>query len=498
MDEWHYIGLSEQLDQGIPIVQSKWAFELGFVILLALLGKILELVTWYHVLPLAAGVAVMLILVHHYARTDDLLSAVLAVLLFASLPSNVNILGTWFFVPSTTAIPFFFLAIFLIHRFFRGEDQRYMFLVIIIGMALFLIHPQTFLIALLFAVLHYIFQRSGRMTVGKDAPLSHSRISFLLPPCRTPLSPVSDKLRVQVRIASVLLLAGIFIYYLFWSGFDPIGVFGLMKGYLVYPESFNQFTILYNPFLLWGILQSLFVIIGSWKALRQADALLLPLTVLQGLLLVNIGIFLATGYSVLAHFQRILYFWMLVSLPVAVQGMRTVVVYLSGLILRGMSAAARCSSLLRSALAEKEVTIAVAMSMLMIVAFTPVVVAGQMRDQFPANVFYPVEWSDYHDISLLRSSKYNLLVMAPLYIGQSVMPISGKRAVVKIKDGPESREYAQWFYRQDCAGMRRQVEQKCIDVVYSQRELRCPGFIREPESINYLYYTYGVRNGTCG
>jgi len=100
--------------------------ELGFHFFLFILSWVFDLVLIYKFLPalwicLTAGVLFYVV----YKKTGrNFLPAWLAMIFFASIKSNVNITGLWFFTPLTFAIPFIFLYVYFLTEGVEKQNKK--------------------------------------------------------------------------------------------------------------------------------------------------------------------------------------------------------------------------------------------------------------------------------------------------------------------------------------------------------------------------------------
>lgn len=169
IDEWHHI--SEGLRLGnygeyftaLKLEAGKRfaGLEIGFHFFLFLISQIVNLVLIYKFLPaLWAALSALVLFYVVYKKTGHkFLPAWLAMVFFASIKSNVNLAGLWFFTPLTFSIPFIFLYIY----FFTEGIIRQKTNFILIGLAIMLflipIHSISVLFALpalfLYALINY-------------------------------------------------------------------------------------------------------------------------------------------------------------------------------------------------------------------------------------------------------------------------------------------------------------------------------------------------------
>ena len=113
IDEWRHISEARKINEGI-YPEGFEALEIGFQLFLSGLYKVVDVVLIYKFLPaLFASIAGLMVFFFVYNLTQKYLPALFSLIFFASLKSNVNIMGLWFFSPLTFAIPLIYLFFWL-------------------------------------------------------------------------------------------------------------------------------------------------------------------------------------------------------------------------------------------------------------------------------------------------------------------------------------------------------------------------------------------------
>jgi len=158
IDEWHHISEAIRLGnygEYFDVLKSAQAnrfsgVELGFHFFLFLLSFAVNLVGSYQFLPAVFAVLSALALFFvTYKKTGDMFwIGWLAMVFFASIRSNVNITGLWFFTPLTFSLPFIFLYFYLISEGIAKQDNRMLFG----GLAIMLLLVPTHSISVIFAL----------------------------------------------------------------------------------------------------------------------------------------------------------------------------------------------------------------------------------------------------------------------------------------------------------------------------------------------------------
>ena len=148
VDEWHHITEALKLREG-EYSGGMTGFRVGFHIILAGASYFTDLVRSYHVFPaLWAVVSALVIFYVVKEKTKRFNIALFAMIFFASIKSNTNITGIWFFTPLSFSIPFIFLYIHLFTEWIQKQDKRSILASLAIMAFLIFVHP----IAVLFAV----------------------------------------------------------------------------------------------------------------------------------------------------------------------------------------------------------------------------------------------------------------------------------------------------------------------------------------------------------
>ena len=158
IDEWHHIDQSIRFGnygQYFELLKNEWetrfsGLEMGFHLFLFLLSYLADLVLFYQFLPAIWAVlaAAIVFYITYQKSHKSFLTAWLAVVFFASIKSNVNLTGLWFFTPLTFAIPFIYLYIYLFSEGLRQEKKKYILLSFLIMLGLIPTHSISVLFSL--------------------------------------------------------------------------------------------------------------------------------------------------------------------------------------------------------------------------------------------------------------------------------------------------------------------------------------------------------------
>jgi len=172
-DEWLHINAGKILIDswsGEAVTATKLVmetqYEYAFDVLLSLIEIVpfVDLVSFYQFLP-----AILIILssvflfIFIWRLNNNFYSAILAVLLFTFLKSNVNLLGLWFFLPSTLSYLFIFLVFIYITRFFSTNNKKDLYLFYLFLLFLFVFYPPNALFIFPVVMLAYLLNRGWKV-----------------------------------------------------------------------------------------------------------------------------------------------------------------------------------------------------------------------------------------------------------------------------------------------------------------------------------------------
>jgi hypothetical protein len=158
IDEWHHITEAIKLGEG-DYSGGGIGYRIGFHVFLLGLSYIFDLVSIYQFLPAIWAVLTSLVLFYVvYRKTEkNFFIALFAMIFFASLKSNVNIGGLWFFTSLTFAIPFIFLYIFFFTEGIEKQNKKFIFISLGIMAFLIPVHSISVLFALPFLFIYCLF-----------------------------------------------------------------------------------------------------------------------------------------------------------------------------------------------------------------------------------------------------------------------------------------------------------------------------------------------------
>ncbi len=286
IDEWHHISEATKLRQGeYPFGPNN--LEFGFHAFLMLLSLFTNLPLVYQFLPAIWTVLTALVLFFIVnKKTNNFIIAVFSMIFFASIKSNVNILGLWFFTPLTFSIPFIFLYIYFFTEGIEKKNKKYILLSLAIMLFLIPTHAPSALFAIPFLT---IYSALNLKYLKKEYKLFSL---FLL----IPLTGILFYSKImKVRLTEILPRLTTALQ--FKHGW---GVLELNNSFL------EIYSLIGYALAILGIL----IIFKSKNIKRYWMYILWPLT-----LFISILIFKITEVSYLSPYQRNIYYFA-ISLPI--------------------------------------------------------------------------------------------------------------------------------------------------------------------------------------
>ena len=287
IDEWHHITEAIELQSG-EYGGGVTGFRVAFQIILVLLSKAADLISIYKFLPATWAVFSALLLFYLvYKKTgNQFYTALFAMIFFASIKSNVNITGLWFFTPLTFSIPFIYLYVYFFTEGVEKENKKFILASLTIMILLLPLHSISVLFAIPFLALY-------------------SLLNFRY---------FAKEWKLFSIFLAIPTIGGIFYKYIMkvpWPSLTSklIDALQFKRGWGVL-EIENSFFELYSliGYILAGI--GLFFIVRNKENLKKY----LAYALWPFLVLASIMIYRKTGVSYLSPYQRNLYYFA-ISLP---------------------------------------------------------------------------------------------------------------------------------------------------------------------------------------
>jgi len=444
IDEWHQITEALRLGSG----QSSPGFfgaELGFHLVLFGMSKIFNLVLVYQYLPAIWAVITALVLFWLVRRkTGNYFVALLAVIFFASIKSDVNITGLWFLTPLSFSLPFIYLYFYL----YDGglQKQKRGLLLGSLGVMIFLVF--THAISVLFAL---------------PALIIFSAINF-------------KSVRGQwkfIAAFSWVFLAG-FIFFKYFSGYGWLSAVSSLASSLMFKPGFGVVENFNYPTEFYSLAGYLFALAGAIFILADRDRrnkyslfLLWPVSLLLSFL-----VFYLFGISPLSPFQRNLYYFA-ISLPL----LSAVGFYF---VVRLMVSTG--ADYLKGDHADliKLGTVSVFVAISLFATFRSYYALSSRFD-----LYRTIDSDDYRVLKIM-SKMPKAKIMATPAVSEAVFPVSGDEAVGTMFFYGNRVKAEEFFATTSCPGRKLILTGENVDYVLSKNEISC-GWKRVYDDNDFVY-----------
>ncbi|MDD5087152.1 MAG: hypothetical protein PHV16_05365, partial [Candidatus Nanoarchaeia archaeon] len=277
IDEYHHIAQSIQIIQEKGFVATNPYFkepllhnnlEPGFHILLSELFLMtgIDPVRHYGFLPaFFAFLSSLMLFVLVEKTTKNFWAGIFSILFFASLKSSINILGINFFTPLTACITLIYLFVLVLIEAITKSDIKRLFLSFILSFTLIIIYPLFGTLILPITVLYLFFNISLLKQFYFNAKKSFKT------------KKITKYKYVHITIFSIvlvtLILLFLFYYFLEYINTD---IQWIIKS-LVFQEGWGKIEIKYFFPYLYGIIPTLFAIVGIFHCLKTKRHLIFVL-----------------------------------------------------------------------------------------------------------------------------------------------------------------------------------------------------------------------------
>lgn len=414
IDEWHHITQTKILfNEGFK--QLEIGIETGFHVFLLPLYRTTNLVLVYKFLPALWGVlgALAIFWVTYKKTNKNYLIALLSVVFFASIRSDVNITGLWFFTPLTFSIPLIYLYIYLFTKGVEKENKKNILTALAIMILMIPIHAISVLFSIPFLLIHLLINHHYLEKEYKFFSI------FLL----IPIVGIFFY-KIATRVSWNNLLNSIIDNLQFDHGWGVL-------------EISNQFSFLYSGVgYALAIIGAILIVLNKESLKKYYIYVLWPLTSL-----VSIIIFQITDVSYLVPYQRNLYYFAL-GLPfLSAFGLFHIINILRAEI-----------SNLNNLKWLSNITVAILVIVVILSSFQSYYDKPIITDEngsFDVNLYKVINENDYKTLLFLKD-KPLAVVMAEPFISTASYPISGQWPVGTILfiDGRKSVE--RFFDSKDC------------------------------------------------
>lgn len=407
VDEWHHIteGLrftspSAYFEYLSPELSRRFSgLEVGFHAFLAGISFFADLVLNYKFFPalwaVLSGLALFYVV---YKKTENnFFISWLSLVFFASIKSNTNLLGSWFFTPLTFSVPIIFLYFYFFEKGIKEQNRKN--ILVSLGLMLFLLpfHPLSVLfsmpIILIYSAINYRFWWQEKILLFVFTLVGLFGIAFF----------------------------GLILKLDFWQTWKELFsslVFYHGWGVL---ETNNSFFELYNWlawFLAFGGVSCLFY---SKKAKENLLFLIWP-----AYLLIMVIFYKFTGVSIISPFQRNL-FYLSIALPfLSALGLNFLIDYLKS---RGFL----------------QVTI---FTFIFPLVFLIIFINYYKLDE-RFNLYRAINKESYQTLTALKDYEPSI-VMADPYLSTALYPLSFHEPVGSIAFYGNRKDVENFYLQKDC------------------------------------------------
>lgn len=410
-------------------------FEVGFHTFTASFFLLtgLDAVKNYHVFAAVfAMIAALLIYSFLFLLTKQRIVGIFGMLFFLSLPSNTNLLGTWFYVPMSMSIFLIFLFLTLLYQSKRHFDFYILGFILIASL---LIYPFA---AILLGII-------GLFYVLQDRDMLKLRIK-----------PIH-----RILIAALVILALITIILL--TDFKTI------LSLLIFKKGWRFIENIYSPFSLVGIFWLLLSLFGIFIMFikKYEKSIVYALAILS----LNILAFYIFEKSLLFMYRINFYYFLLLMGIFGAVG--------SGYIFKQTSRIFRKGQI-------KIIVQGVIIILLLLILFSnyyKIEDDGSRLHRF-------IDLEEFYMLEEIGQRYTGETIMADILISQAIYPITDNHVVSILSSnlgGGDSRGVYYFFYRATCEEKEMLFEWYNLELVIAKEQINCDFLTEEKKNGFYLY-----------
>ncbi|MBN2112378.1 hypothetical protein JW707_04750, partial [Candidatus Woesearchaeota archaeon] len=244
-DEWSGLNEARRLQEK-GYTEDK--HEIGFFVFLAGLDKVSNLVLAYKFLPALIACISSLALFFLVSRKAGFFTGIFAMLFFASLPSNINILGIQYLTSLTFSFPFLFLFVLFFTEGFEEFNIKKLAAAAAALTLLAFIHPSMTMLVLAVSLVYLLIEHQKTKKVICSA-LKQKPVLLAFP-------------------AVILFWAGI----LLWKG-SFTSTLTVFFSKMIFEAGYTPYQVNYFLPALYGWMASAFAVIGIAKGLKKKEFL---------------------------------------------------------------------------------------------------------------------------------------------------------------------------------------------------------------------------------
>jgi hypothetical protein len=440
-DEWTHISKATKIrEQGLNYFFNNSPVQIGFDIILVLISFFVNLIFIYRFLPAINAMIISFILYIFLRKKFNYWTGLVSIIFLASLRTNVNILGLWFYVPIIAAIVFDYLCLFYLEKSIKKDNPKNIYLVALFLFLIAFIHQSSFLIIFLVVIIYLLFNYKFVIKYYKYF------LPFLI-----------------LIIPATLTLP-----------FLGVKSLSSLINEIIWLPAVTQ--IYYNPFLFYGLLSSIFAGIGYYLCYKQKKLLTFRIYILIPLINLLV-LFPIKKFTIFSAYQRYLYHFMIAAVPLSAAGFYYSIKFIKN----------------KLGKYGKNLSYIIIGSILL---FSFIAIFYNYYDLNPrARLYYSVFPSEYEALQSLKDYPKGK-VLTLIRIGAAMPAINGNDAVFDFEDF-EATESLYNFYEGDYELKKEYLYNDYftsddIDYVHSKEPINC-SFLEEiyqnayQNNSNYIY-----------
>jgi len=426
VDEWRHISEAKRIYEGSEY-GAYTCFEIGFhMALSSVYFAGIDIVLIYKYLPAVFACISAAIIFIILSKKFNYITGLCGMLFFASLRSNVNLLGSWFFTPLTFALPFMLLFAY----FFTEGIERH--------------SNKKFIISLAFLLLTFF-----------SHPIT---ATFLIPAVAIYVCIKRDFFRQNCRMVQLLagtaLIGFLFFIIVSWKG-SFFETFSFLLKQLYFPYGWGNYEKIYSVPGYFNIVLFIFAIIGAYFSVRKKQYFFL---LWAATTLLFVWLFPIIKFSLFAPYQR-MFFYTLVALSM----LAAIGFCYTWIILRNSMPYLKSHSIISGVI--------FALLLLFLVLY---IFKGYNVMPEDVMLYAPLELDDLRAVVSLKGLPSSV-VLARAYLSTAIYPLTGHSPVATpyFYGNSEARDDLNSFFSSNCTVQEEIIEKYNASYVISPDEIEC-------------------------
>lgn len=459
-DEWYNIAYSVHIieNKGITLKTpffkeqpSQMDLEIGSHLFLAefFITTGLDPVLFYRFMPaIFACITAFTLYVFVRGSAGNFFAGIFSILFFASLKSNISVLGNWFLVPVVMGFPLLYSVYYSLTIGLKMRKFSFFLSATIVLLALTLVHPSLASFVYLTVTLHMIIF----ITIHTLKAIKNNTIS----------KKIKKKIIVSLGILLLYIIPMLsFIYFIkfLWQGSLIETIKFFVTEFMIFGRLVNA-TGIYKPFFLvdfYGFIAIFLAVIGILYVIikQRAGILVSGLAVALGIML----LYQFHGFTILIFYERIFYCALLCLAPLSGIGLFVVL-----------------KSLWIISNKYKLNTLILIILSLTISSLTQYIVFSDYY-QYRDKIYRLIDDNEYNAIIwLMENEGMHNVIMARTRISDTIYPISRNYVVSPVPHcqnlGSRTKD-SQRFFMSRCAGKKEILDRYTVDYVLVKFNINC-------------------------